>query len=224
VFVGTVTRVVPATIRGDWTDADYDQTAYVAIKRVFKGYKGRSIVLRQLGRRDAQKFVQGAGYLFYANYDRAARSWEVRPCGRTIMSEYAQLDLRYVEGLRELAGRTRVSGRVTRFEGLRGAEETSPEPLPGVRVRLTAGARDYEARTDERGLFEFLDLPPGRYRIEARVPNGLVFFGAIHTGPDPIGRARTTELEVADRGCAEVILLYIDDKPLKKEGGRQVGR
>jgi hypothetical protein len=101
---------------------------------------------------------------------------------------------------------------------------SAPEGLAGVRVRLAGGGREYEARTDERGIFEFLDLPPGRYRVEARVPNGLVFFGAIHTGPDPIGRARTLELELGERGCAEVILLYTDDKPLKKEGGRQVGK
>ena len=224
VFVGTVTRTVPASIRREWTDADYDQTATVAIKKVYKGYESRSIVLRQLGRRNAQKFIQGASYLFYANYDRAARVWEVRPCGRTVMSEYAHLDLRYVEGLRGLSGRTRVSGRVARFDNVPDAEMAAPEGLADIRVRLAAGAREYEARTDERGIFEFLDLPPGRYRVEARVPNGLVFFGALHTGPDPFGRSRTMELELAERGCAEVVLLYTEDKPLKQEGGRQVGR
>jgi hypothetical protein len=224
VFVGTVTRIVPATIRREWTDADYDQTANVAIKKVYKGYESRSIVLRQLGRRNAQKFIQGASYLFYANYDRAARIWEVRPCGRTVMSEYAQLDLRYVEGLRALSGRTRVSGKVARFENVPDAEMSAPEGLAGIRVRFTGGEHEYEARTDAGGIFEFLDPPPGRYRIEARVPNGLVFFGALHTGADPIGRARTLELELGERGCAEVILLFTDDKPLKQEGGRQVGR
>lgn len=224
VFVGAVKRIVPETFRDGQTYLDYDQTAYVSVEKVYKGYRGRRIVLRQLGRRGAQKFIQGVSYLFYANYDRAARIWEVRPCGRTIISEYAQLDLRYLEGLPGAAGRTRVGGKVVRFEDVRNAEETSPEPLPGVRVRLAGGAREYEARTDEHGIFEFMDVPPGRYRIEARVPNGLVFFGAIHTGPDPIGRARTLDLEVGERGCAEVVLLYTDDKPLKRDGGRQVGR
>lgn len=224
VFVGTVTRIVPESFRQGWTDADYDQTAYVSVEKVYKGYRGRRIVLRQLGRRNAQKFINHARYLFYANYDRAARLWEVRPCGRTIISEYAQLDLRYIEGLPAAAGRTRVGGKVMVFDPDPHSEKAGADWLSGVRVKLTSAAREYEAVTDELGVFEFLDPAPGRYRVEARVPNGLVFFGAIHTGPDPVGRARELEFDLEERGCAEVTLLFTQDKPLKKEGGRQVGR
>lgn len=224
VFRGTVTRIVPATFRREWTDADYDQTAYVSVEKVYKGYRGRRVVLRQLGRRGGQKFVQGSTYLFFANYDRAGRFWEVRPCGRTIMAQYAQLDLRYIEGLPAAARRTRAAGKVMVFDPAPSAEQAGAEPLAGIRVKLTGDGREFETATDAGGIFEFTGLPPGRYRIEARVPNTLVFFGALHTGPDPVGRARELEFELEERGCAEVTLLYTEGKKLKKEGGRLVGR
>ena len=224
VFRGTVTRIVPATYRREWTDADYDQTAYVSVEKVYKGYRGRRVVLRQLGRRGGQKFVQGTTYLFFANYDRAGRFWEVRPCGRTVMAQYAQLDLRYIEGLPATAGRTRAAGKVMVFDPDPSAERAGSEALAGVRVKLAGVGREFETATDASGIFEFTGLPPGRYRIEARVPNTLIFFGAIHTGPDPVGRARELEFDLEERGCAEVTLLYTEGRKLRKEGGRQVGR
>lgn len=223
VFIGTVTKIVPATFRMGQTDDDYDQTAYVSVEKIYKGYRGRRIVLRQLGRRHAQKFVQGSRYLFYANHDRAARLWEVRPCGRTLMAEYAQIDLRYIEGLPANAVRTHVGGMIARYDPDASAEYAGAERLVGIKVKVIGEDRGYETVTDANGQYEFYDLPPGPYRIEARVPNGLVLFGALHSGPDPLARARDLEFALNEHGCAEVTLLFMSDKMLKKEGS-PIGR
>lgn len=206
VFVGTVTRIVPATFRIDQTDSDYDQTAYVAVEKVYKGGRRARIVLRQLGRRDARKFVQNSRYLFYANYDRAARLWEVRPCGSTRMAGYAQDDLRYLDALPASAAGTRVSGEVMHF--VTPDEEPEGGRLPGVRVRLFGDAgRVHETTTDAHGVYEFKGLPPGRYRIEVRAPADLVFYAAMHTGHDPVGRARALEFDLPEGGCAGLTIL-----------------
>lgn len=221
VFVGTVTRIVPATFRIDQTDSDYDQTAYVAVEKVYKGARRARIVLRQLGRRDAQKFVQHSRYLFYANYDRAARLWEVRPCGSTRMADYAQDDLRYLDALPASAARTRVSGEVVHFA--EPDEEQATSRLPGVRVRLFGGGRVYETTTDAHGVYEFTGLPPGRYRVEVRAPADLVFYAALHTGRDPFERARELEFDLAERGCAGLTILFRTAGSIKPSDGGGVG-
>lgn len=221
VFVGTVTRIVPATFRIDQTDSDYDQTAYVAVEKVFKGGRRGRIVLRQLGRRHAMKFVQNSRYLFYANYDRAARIWEVRPCGSTRMVDYAQDDLRFLEALPASAARSRVSGEVVHFVGP--DEPQASSRLPGLRVRLFGGGREYETTTDADGVYEFYGLPPGRYKLEVRIPNGLVFFAALHSGPRPIGRARELEFELQERGCLGLSILLKTGETIKPGDGRGVG-
>lgn len=206
VFVGTVTRIVPATFRADQTWADYDQTAYVAVEKVYKGRRRARLVLRQLGRRDAQKFVQNSRYLFYANYDRAAKIWEVRACGSTRMADYAQDDLRFLDALPASAARTRVSGEVMHF--VTTEEEQEGGRLPGVRVRLFGGdGRVYQTTTDAHGVYEFNGLPPGRYLAEVRAPADLVFFAAMHTGRDPLSRARELEFDLAEGGCAGLTIL-----------------
>lgn len=223
VFVGTVTKIVPETTRMGQTYADYDQTAYVSVEKVYKGYKGRRIVLRQFGRRLAQKFILGGRYLFYANHDRAARLWEVRPCGRTLLAVHSQLDLRYIEGLPANIGRTHVSGMVGRYDPGPNAETTGVDRLAGIRVRVFGREGEFETLTNASGLYEFHALPAGRYKIEARVPNGLVLFGALHSGRDRLARARELEFDLGERGCAELTLLFMHDKTLKPDE-KQVGR
>jgi hypothetical protein len=220
VFVGTVTRIVPETIRMEQTASDYDQTAYVEVEKVYKGARRARIVLRQLGRRHAQKFIKHSRYLFYANYDRRAKIWEVRPCGNTRHAEYVQDDLRYLDALPASAARTRVSGAVARFDP---DDVESVSRLPGVTVRLFGGGRAYETKTGADGLYEFSGLPPGHYRVEVRPPNGLAFYGAMHTGYDPLARAKELEFDLAEGGCAGLTVLFKTDPTVEPGDGSGVG-
>jgi hypothetical protein len=223
IFVGEVRRIVPATTRMWQTQDDYDQTAYVTVHKVLKGTKRRGIVLRQMGSRHAQKFIPGGTYLFYANYVPALKIWEVRQCGPTRMAKYAQTDLRYLSGLPANAGRTHIAGEVTRFIPDRYAEE-APSRLAGVQLSIVGEGREYELTTDVNGDYEIYDVRPGRYTVRIKPPRGLVFLWAIHSGRDPISRAKSLEVELKEGGCAEMDILLTPEKSLKGDGQEKIGK
>ena len=224
VFVGEVKRIIPVTTKIWQTDDDYDQTAYVTVQQIYKGSKKQQIVLRQLGRRHAQKFISGSRYLFYANYDSKLKLWEVRPCGRTRMADYVQDDLLYLNSLPASSKRTRVSGEIVRYDTDADNPQGTTEPLAGIRLRVTGEERDFEAVTNANGVYEFYDVPPGSYTVRPRIPNGLVFLWAIHYGDDIYARARSLEIELKEGGCSGVTILLTTDKTLNKDSGPKLGR
>lgn len=223
IFIGEIIKIAPAT-RNMWqTDDDFDQTAYVTIHKIFKGRPRSSIVLRQLGSRHTQKFIPGEHYVLYANYVPTLKIWEVRSCGLTRMAKYAQSDLRYLNGLPANAKRTRISGEVMRYEPT-GHAEDSPERLAGITLRIVGNGREYEATTDAKGIYEIYDALPGTYTIYLKVPNGLVFLWAIHSGHDPVSRAKSLEMELSPGGCSSMDILLTPDKTLKKKDEEKIGK
>lgn len=222
VFIGKVTNIDPATFTQRQWEQGYDQTVYIDIEKVYKGYKRRQIVLKQLARKGAETFVYGARYLFYANYDRSGRHWEVEPCGRTRMASYVQDDLGYLDKLPTYARRTRVAGEIVHSYIDPDIGRTM-ERLSGIRVKIVGGEKEYEAATDEKGIYEVYDLPPGKYSIEPRLPKGLEFHMAIHYGPNARSRVRTLEIELAEGGCSGVTIILASVKePIGIMQDRQV--
>ena len=225
VFVGRVTSIAPEAVSMEQAlSGSYDQTARVAVERVYKGQARQSLVLRQLGRRATYKFIAGSRYLFYAHYVPRLRIWEVRNCGRTILAEHAHDDLRYLGGLPGIIGRTRIARRVLRFESDgRHAENTTIEALPGVRLHIHGAGGEFEALTDAAGIYEVFDAPPGTYYLRPRIPAGLTFYGAIHYGPDPLARAKSLDIELPPHGCSGADILLTPGRNLKKDGGNKIG-
>ncbi len=210
IFIGEVSKVVPATTNIWQTEDDYDQTAYVKVRKVFKGAQGSSIVLRQLGRRHTRKFIPGETYLFFADYVPALKLWEVRPCGRTRIAKYAQADLSYLNGRSRYAGRTRLAGEVVRY--VEADAETAAGRLPGVKLKIVGADREYETVTDANGFYEVYDLPPGKYTVRPAVPDGLVFLWALHSGRDPVARAKSLEIELREGDCTDLDIILTPDK------------
>ena len=224
VFIGEVTKIIRATTRIWQTEDDYDQTAYVTVHKVYKGSKRTKIVLRQLGRRHTQKFIAGSRYLFFANYDRTAKIWEVRPCGRTVMAQYAQDDLRYLDALPMSAKRTRVAGRVMRVDIDEENTHSMTDRLAGIKLKIIGQGGQYDAVTDANGIYELYDLPPGYYTVQPKIPNGLVFLWAIHYGSSVYERAKSLEIELKEGGCSGVEILLTTDKSLKKDAAPGIGK
>lgn len=79
-------------------------------------------------------------------------------CSRSARIEEAAPDLSYLENRAKLAGQTRLSGTIKRFSA-------DPPSLAGIAVDVT-GPNVYETtQTDERGFFEFWNLPAGQYKV-----------------------------------------------------------
>ena len=202
VFVAKVTKISPQTIAIWQRDKDYDQTANLVVEKSYKGIKRNRLTLHQLGRKSAPKFVLGSRYLFYANFDRVTKKWEVRPCGRTGMAKYLQDDLHYLDGLPASLNKTRIAGKVVRYETDRDNPQGTVEKLAGIRISIKGEGRKYEVVTDTEGMYELYGAPPGRYVIQADIPNGLVLYGVTHYGPFDRLKVRSLVVELKERGCS----------------------
>ena len=214
VLVGKVTRIIPEYIRDIWTrDKDYDQTAHVAVEVTYKGVTRRAIVLRQLGRADAPKFVLGSRYLFYANRDSKTGRWWIKPCGRTRMAEYVEDDLRYIRASRVSANRSRIAGEISQYAMDPDNPAETTRRMPGVTVHVIGPNKKYTTATDEHGVYEVLDLPPGRYRIQPAIPNGLRLWAAIHYGRFDSTKLQSLEVDLSPHTCSGLTIILTGSSP-----------
>ena len=162
--------------------------AVMTIETVYKGKVQVNQTFRVLdgGGGDCSKsFIRekvGQKFLFFTGAPskvgnlKGLLHW-ISTCSRTVRIEDAGPDLNYLANRITLAGRTRVSGMIKRF---------SPEPpsLSGITVTVTGKNFERSTETDERGFFEFWNLPSGRYKLAFHVPNGIRVAAYMFTGTD----------------------------------------
>jgi hypothetical protein len=95
----------------------------------------------------------GVEYLVYARKDA---SGQLRPgfkCDRTRPVEAAESDLEYLRSPKK-------TGTV-----LAGTLRTRTGVVAGERVIASNSSASFETKTNKEGLFQFLDLPPGKYTL-----------------------------------------------------------
>ena len=145
------------------------RSATMVVQKVFKG---------NLEVQDAISFAQGNGincgwqfdekmigheYLFYLNSpDEASDLWYVGQ-GRSSELSDAANDLLYLKNLDKVRGKTRVSGTLE-----------DDFPVAGKSVRIIGKNKTFRTATDEQGVYEVYDLPPGKYLIAPEMPYGWV--------------------------------------------------
>jgi hypothetical protein len=217
VFIGTVTKVIQPPLEIWMRDKDYDQKAYVRIEKLYKGVNRSQIVLSQLGKRVAPKFIGASRYLFYANYDKKLKIWEVKTCTRTRMTEYANDDLLFLNGLPSSTAKTRVSGEITKITQMPDGENRR---LADFKIKIAGENREYETATDKNGVYEIYGLPPGKYIIKLEIPSDLEFYAAIHSVPDPLSHAKELDFELKEGGCASIDILLIKRETKERIGAR----
>lgn len=153
------------------------------VEKVFKGkLKVRDeIVFGQGGGADCiwtfnQEDV-GQQFLFYlsrpeklsdAPYlpSKEAGLWFAFGCGRSRGLAGATEDLLYLEDLAKHRGKTRISGTIS------GGFAYPDIDVEGKKIKIIGPKKTYETKTNEDGVFEIYDLPPGKYFIEPEVPPG----------------------------------------------------
>ena len=217
IFVGKVTNVVAPPLRIWQRDKDYDQTASIEVQKTYKGTIRKRVVLHQLGRKNAPKFILNSTYLFYANFDRARKQWEVRYCGRTLMAQYAQDDLNYLDKLPAVANKTRVAGTLSLYENDKENPAANVRRLHGVAIRLIAEGKRFEAVTDANGFYQFYDVPPGRYVIEPAIPAGMTLMAVFHYGPFDRLKVRVLRIEVKEGKCNGASIILTPDGTSEKQ-------
>jgi len=132
--------------------------------RVLRGQS--SAVVRTVGPISCgYEFRVGARYLIFAGRD-ADGALVVSRCGLTRPLDEGRALARYVDSLAEPSRGGRIFGRVVL---LRHAPQSGLEGVPDATVRLDA-AKAYQQRTNAAGEFEFIDLPPGEYRVTVDMP------------------------------------------------------
>lgn len=108
----------------------------------------------------------GRRYLLYlGSYKKGPKLWYISVCGRSTDVDNAIDDLQYLNRLGEVAGKTRISGRVE-FVG------ENKSGVGGRIIRIAGADKVYEVKTDERGFYEIYDLPAGAYQFEIETPAG----------------------------------------------------
>lgn len=105
----------------------------------------------------------GKEYLFYLeNPSEDPKLWYEFGYTRSDVIERVADDLLYLNNLEARRGRTRVSGTIN-----------DGEDEPSRKIWILGKDKVYETTTDKNGVYEFCDLPPGRYVLEPELPFGL---------------------------------------------------
>jgi hypothetical protein len=69
--------------------------------------------------------------------------------------------------------------------------------VAGRKIRIVGASGTYETKTDENGIFEIYDLPPGKYRLEPEIPAGLIIDASWMWHSEAVLRPETTETSVS---------------------------
>lgn len=87
-------------------------------------------------------------------------------CGRSqnIVS-YETDDLKYLNNLDKVKGKTRISGKFNCWY------QDCPK-FENLKIKIIGDKKTFQTQTDANGVYEIYDLPPGKYLIEPEVPKG----------------------------------------------------
>lgn len=116
----------------------------------------------------------GSEYLFYFNGDGSPEVKPVKPaiwsadiCSGSGLRSFKTSDIAYIEQYEKVKGKTRISGVV--YKTSRDYGET----VSGHKVTIKGEGSETVLTTNEDGVYEVYDLPPGNYEITAAPLEGF---------------------------------------------------
>ena len=109
--------------------------------------------------------VVGDEFLFYLqNPPEDPNLWYEFGYSRSKATSDAADDLLYLNNIEAARGRTRVSGTISDSEDELGQ--------PGQKIWVLGKDKVYETKIDKNRVYEFYDLPPGKYMLQPELPFG----------------------------------------------------
>jgi hypothetical protein len=216
VFLGTVTEV---------STAKQLKLAKMHVDHAFKGILGETVDLFDDGMCDGPNLEVGRQYLMYTS-PFGSGAVPARGCTRSRAVEQADQDLEFLRQYEAGNVTTHLSGTV-RFrpdepEDSRLGEE-GRRPLAGVDLILFGAAGELQTKSDSTGRYSFSGLPPGDYRIEARLAGHRVDWAPDDLTLHPSGCAvadllmkvdRRVQGFVRDTQSAPVVGALVEMKPV----------
>mgnify|MGYP003578509829 CR=1 FL=1 len=152
----------------------------LTVEKVFKGHlkPGQELIFAQGGGGDCvwtfSENAVGVEFLVYLGAKPARGNvWTAGTCSRSNSVMGAAADLLYLENMKKVHGKTRLSGRVTRHVASAiDVQPTTVESLSARTVFVRGNGKTIELKTDKNGVYEIYDLPPGKYQIKAESISG----------------------------------------------------
>ncbi len=88
--------------------------------------------------------------------------WMAITCSRSGNIDYRSSDLKYLENISKVRGKTRLSGSLSQYISTATEdEESKSNQLSGYKVIVSGNGKNLELKTDENGVYEIYDLPAG---------------------------------------------------------------
>lgn len=111
----------------------------------------------------------GEELLVYSLYfDKFSKCWKLNYCSRTSNLKYAADDLLYLDNLKKVKGRSRISGTVN-YWGNIGDKVVKPSVENQI-VKITNAKtkKIFKVKTNKNGVYEIYSLPAGWYYVETQ--------------------------------------------------------
>ena len=150
------------------------QEVTVAVLKSYKNVKAIKITVSE-GNTSCSGDFKGdeeKTYLLYLDFDKEDNTYSVRTCGRSNPLINAADDLSWLNKLPKSLKRTRVSGTISLYDW--SWEIKFIRNVSGIKVKLFNEKKSYETVTDKNGMFEFWDVPQGRYKLKAFIPKQFI--------------------------------------------------
>jgi hypothetical protein len=194
VFTGAVTSQQIFEVK-DGGHKFQQRLVHFTIDQSFKGVSEREVkIVTGMGGGDCGcYFKTGERYIVYAaRYHLDKKQWYAGICNRILPLARAAEDLTYLKALPKAGSGGSILGRVIRLSmPLDDDSKYVTTYLENIRITIEGPKCRFEANTDSEGRYRITGLSPGRYKVRADLPEHL----HVHS---------SGEVEVVDRGCAEV--------------------
>lgn len=198
IFIGRV-------IESSKESANEEERKKISVKvdEGFRGVKKGDIIQIAEFNYCSELLVLGMDYLIYASKHENGL-YDISMCSRTQPVSKAQDDLAFLRNLNDVK-QARVFGRAEAYFKREGEPLGLTRMIPNVQIKVFNDTHSFIEKTDERGLYEITGIPPGKYFVEAVVPDGYKW-------RENYGNQKE-EVFLIDKGCGEysVFISPIDE-------------
>lgn len=192
------------------------KSATMVVEAVYKGELkvGERIVLEHVSQTGCYSTFDerdvGKKFLFYLGQRKSkVNVWYSPVCSRSSSADDAADDLLYLENVSKARGRTRISGTLSAHEAAPAENGIAIDrKLSGRKVRVIGEHETYELTTNDDGVYEIYDLPPGQYAIEPEIPRGWKIIDVMSYGSGNDRRGRGFLFEVSLKAARHAFFLF----------------